>query len=125
MMANILMLPGVVTKGTHILGSWVWLVRKYFLEALSLLFRLTTCDSLICLSLTLPRIILLNLRKLGGTQLGMGNQALRTELENKKGDGGSLVSFSTSWLPRAGAPEEAVPLRCLHCKLRREGSIVA
>lgn len=66
------------------MGSWVGLVRKSLLEALSLLFRLTACESLMYLSLTLPRIILLNLRKLGGTQLGMGSQALRAALKKKK-----------------------------------------
>lgn len=66
------------------MGSWVGLVRKYLLEGLSLLFRITTYDSHMYLSLTLPRIILLNLRKLGGMQLGMSSQALKTKLEKKK-----------------------------------------
>lgn len=77
-MANIQMLLGVITQRHAPLGSWAGLVKNCLLETLSFLFRLTACDSLMYLSLKLSGIILLNLRKLGVNQKGMGSQALRT-----------------------------------------------
>lgn len=72
------MLLGVITQRHAPLGSWAGLVKNCLLETLSFLFRLTACDSLMYLSLKLSGIILLNLRKLGVNQKGMGSQALRT-----------------------------------------------